>query len=583
MADPEFGSGAVKITPAHDPNDFEAGKRHNLPSIQVIGEDARMTQAAGRYAGMDRFEARKAVVAELEKLGLLEKIEQHALAIGKCHRCKTVVEPLVSKQWWMRMKPLAEPAIKAVEDGRITFVPANWAKTYFEWMYNIRDWCISRQLWWGHRIPAWYCDACSEVTVSREDPTKCSKCGSGSLSQDPDVLDTWFSSGLWPFSTLGWPDDTPDLRAFYPTSLLVTGFDIIFFWAARMIMFGMEMMGDVPFRQIHIHGLVRDAERQKMSKTKGNTIDPLVINEKYGTDAVRFALLVSAAPGGDIALSEERIDSEKAFANKIWNASRLLFSKPKEGSGKPVSLADRWIASRLDAAAEAANRYFEQHRYDQTADTLYHFWWDEFCDWYLELKKLDEDWSFAYTIYEKALRLLHPLMPFLTEELWQRLETGGKSIALAAYPQAEARDSGAESEMSTLQEIVSSARASRAENNVDPKQTVDGVLYATGPAYEVARANADAIAKLARVKLELKNEPFPGVAADFVLRLALKVDPEKIKKEIAELERVIANSQRQLSNEAFLAKAPEKVVAGMRAKQAEYEAELAKLRAKLAA
>jgi len=584
MAELGFGTGAVKITPAHDPNDFEAGKRHNLPSIQVIGEDGKMTVAAGRYAGLDRFEARKAVAADLQKLGLLEKIEEHKLSIGKCHRCKTVVEPLVSKQWWMRMKPLAEPAIKAVEDGRITFVPANWSKTYFEWMYNIRDWCISRQLWWGHRIPAWHCGACGEVTVAREDPSKCAKCGSTALTQDTDVLDTWFSSGLWPFSTLGWPEQTADLKAFYPTTLLVTGFDIIFFWVARMIMFGMEFMGDVPFRQVHIHGIVRDATGQKMSKTKGNTIDPLVVNDKYGTDAVRFALLVSAAPGGDIAVSEDRIDGEKAFANKIWNASRLLFSKPREGSGKPVSLADRWIAHRLNAAAEAANRNFESHRYDQTADALYHFWWGDFCDWYLELKKLDDDWSYAYTVYEAALRLLHPLMPFVTEELWQRLELGGKSIALAAYPQFDAAlvDAGAEAEMATLQEIVTSARTRKAENKVEEKLVVDGVLYASGQALQVAQANAAAIARLARVKLQLRNETYPGVDSPFFLKLELKVDRAKLEREILELEKVIANSVRQLSNEAFVSKAPEKVVAGMRAKQAEYEAQVAKKRAELA-
>jgi valyl-tRNA synthetase len=583
MAELGFGTGAVKITPAHDPNDFEAGKRHGLASVQVIGEDGRMTAAAGQFAGMDRFEAREAVVAELQKLGLLETIEEHKLAIGKCHRCKTVVEPLVSKQWWMRMKPLAEPAIAAVRDGRIRFVPENWEKTYFNWMENIRDWCISRQLWWGHRIPAWHCATCGGATVARQDPGWCGNCGSAAIEQDPDVLDTWFSSGLWPFSTLGWPEQTDDLKTFYPTSLLVTGFDIIFFWAARMIMFGLEIMGDVPFRQVHIHGLVRDAERQKMSKTKGNTIDPLVINEKYGTDAVRFALLVSAAPGGDIALSEERIDAEKAFANKIWNASRLLFSKPRGGSGKPVSLADRWIAHRLNEAAAEANRNFEQHRYDQTADVLYHFWWGDFCDWYLELKKLDDDWSYAYTVYEAALRLLHPLMPFITEELWQRLGTGGKSIALAKYPQFNLalRDAGAEEEMATLQGIVTSARAARAENNVDPKQFVDGVLYATGRALDVARTDADAIARLARVRLELREERYPGVDAPFFLKLALKVDRAKLAKEIAELEKVIANSARQLRNEAFLAKAPEKVVAGMRAKQAEYEAQVAKKRAEL--
>jgi valyl-tRNA synthetase len=585
IADPEFGSGAVKITPAHDPNDFEAGKRHNLPSIQVIGLDARMTEAAGRFAGLDRFEARRQVVAALEQLGRIEKVEPYTLSAGACHRCKTVVEPLVSKQWWMRMKPLAEPAIKAVEDGRITFVPPNWAKTYFEWMYNIRDWCISRQLWWGHRIPAWHCGACGKVTVAREDPSQCAHCGSAAIEQDPDVLDTWFSSGLWPFSTLGWPEDTADLQAFYPTSLLVTGFDIIFFWAARMIMFGLEMTGEVPFRQVHIHGLVRDAERQKMSKTKGNTIDPLVINQKYGTDAVRFALLVSAAPGGDIALSEERIDAEKAFANKIWNASRLLFGKPREGPGQPASLADRWIAHRLNVCAETANRCFEQHRYDQTADALYHFWWDEFCDWYLELKKLDPDWSFAYIAYEKALRLLHPLMPFLTEELWQRLGTGGKSIALAAYPQFDpaAADPEAEAEMATLQAIVTSARTARAESGVDPKHTVEGVLYAVGHAYRVAQADAAAIARLARVHLELKNQRYPGADADFVLKLALKVDREKLAREIAELEKAIAHSERQLTNGAFLAKAPEKVVEGLRARLAEYRTQVARKRAELEA
>ncbi len=591
LADPEFGSGAVKITPAHDPNDFEVGKRHNLEMIQVIGQDGKMTAAAGKYAGMDRFEARKQVVQDLEAQGLIEKIEDYKLSVGHCHRSRTIVEPLVSKQWWMKMKPLAKPAIEAVEDGRIQFVPANWSKTYFEWMYNIRDWCISRQLWWGHRIPAWHCGECDKVTVAREDPSECVHCGSGKLKQDDDVLDTWFSSGLWPFSTLGWPDETDDLKAFYPTSLLVTGFDIIFFWAARMIMFGMEMMGDVPFRQVHIHGLVRDAERQKMSKTKGNTIDPIEINNKYGTDAVRFALLVSAAPGGDIALSEERIDSERAFANKIWNASRLLFSKPHEGAGKPVSLADRWIADRLNTAAREANRYFEQHRYNETANVLYHFWWSDFCDWYLELKKLDEDWSFAYKIHEAALRLLHPLMPFLTEELWSRYPDAVKednekhSIAWAKYPQFDpaAEDTGAAAEMATLQEIVTSARAARADNGVDPKQTVEGVLYAQGSAFQVAEVNAEAIARLARVQLELKNEATTGMEAGegFLLKLNLKVDVEKVQKKIDELEKVVEKLDRQLSNEKFTSKAPAHVVQGMRDNKGDYEGQLAKLRASL--
>jgi valyl-tRNA synthetase len=573
MAELGFGSGAVKITPAHDPNDFEAGRRHNLESIQVIDEHAKMTPAAGEFAGLDRFDARKRVVEELEKRGLLEKIEPYTLSAGKCHRCKTIVEPLVSKQWWMSMKPLAAPAIRAVEDGRIQFVPANWAKTYYEWMYNIRDWCISRQLWWGHRIPAWHCKDCKEVTVARQDPDRCAHCGSANIEQETDVLDTWFSSGLWPFSTLGWPDDTPDLRAFYPTTLLVTGFDIIFFWCARMIMFGMEMMGDVPFRQVHIHGLVRDAERVKMSKTKGNVIDPLVINEKYGTDAVRFGLLVSAAPGNDIALSEDRIDAEKAFANKIWNASRLLFSKPREGTGRPASLGDRWIRTRLNECTATANQAFEQHRYHEAAETLYHFWWGDFCDWYLEFKKFETDWSYAYIVHEKALRLLHPLMPFLTEELWQRLELPGKSIALAAYPVFDAaeEDREAEEQMAVVQAMVTEARTIRADNKIDQKRKVAAV---TNRSLDEARRMM--IERLANITLEYD----PALKQS--LRLDIPVDRARLAKENEQLEKQLAAFENQFSNEEFLAKAPEKVVTAMRVKRAEYEKKLAENLAALA-
>jgi valyl-tRNA synthetase len=584
MADPEFGSGAVKITPAHDPNDFEAGKRHDLPSIQVIGEDAKMTAAAGRFAGLDRYEARKRVVEELKAQGLLVKIEPYKLSVGKCHRCKTVVEPLVSKQWWMRMKPLAQPAIEAVEDGRITFVPANWAKTYFEWMYNIRDWCVSRQLWWGHRIPAWHCGDCKAVTVARETPPACSKCGSKNLKQDPDVLDTWFSSGLWPFSTLGWPDDTADLRAFYPTTLMVTGFDIIFFWVARMIMLGMEMMQErgekdrVPFRQVHIHGLVRDAERQKMSKTKGNVIDPLVLNEKYGTDAVRFGLLVAAAPGNDIALSEEVIARGRNFANKIWNASRLLFGK-EQGEPKRTTLADRWIGSRLNAAAELANRAFEDHRYHEAADALWHFFWDEFCDWYLELKKSDSNWGFAYEVHERALLLLHPLMPFLTEELWHRRghET---SIALERYPQPDPawNDPAAEREMTLHIAVITVERALRADRKIAKKEKLTGTLISAQP------VDAGLIALSTGTTVVVIPSSEPG----FELKLDLphasgptEEQKDRLKKDIAQLEKVIANSRRQLENDDFIQKAPAKVVDSIRAKLAEYEAQLAKNKAAL--
>jgi len=579
MADPKFGSGAVKITPAHDPNDLEAGNRHNLPSIKVIDENAKMTAEAGRFAGLDRFEARKQIVAELEKLGLLEKIEPHKLSIAKCHRCRTIVEPLVSTQWWVKIKPLADPAIKAVEEGRIEFVPANWSKTYFEWMYNIRDWCISRQLWWGHRIPAWHCADCKQITVARETPEVCGQCGLKNLTQETDVLDTWFSSGLWPFSTLGWPDDTADLRAFYPTTLLVTGFDIIFFWAARMMMLGIEMTGDVPFRQVHIHGLVRDAERQKMSKTKGNTIDPLVINEKYGTDAVRFALLISAAPGGDIALSEDRIASCRNFANKIWNASRLLFSKSSEGTREPISLADRWIGSRLDACASVANPSFKEHRYHEAAQALWHFFWDDFCDWYLELKKPETDWSYAYVVHEKALRLLHPLMPFITEELWQRLGKPGKSIALESYPQAGHMDHKAEREMTLLQDIVTAARALRADHKVDKKPLLTGVLYCKQPIH------LDAIERLANVNLKVETGFVPKLEGairstpdfDLVLEMPKPANQrDRLLKENIELEKVIANSDRQLNNEDIISKMPNKVVETLRIKNAAYKAQLQK-------
>jgi valyl-tRNA synthetase len=576
MADPEFGSGAVKITPAHDLNDFEAGKRHKLPSIKVIDETARMATEAGRFAGLDRFEARKQVVTELQKLGLLEKIEPHTLSLRKCQRCRTIVEPLVSMQWWMEMKTLAAPAIAAVKDTpkRIEFVPENWEKTYLNWLENIRDWCISRQLWWGHRIPAWHC-GCGHTTVARETPAACEKCGSTTIEQETDVLDTWFSSGLWPFSTLGWPDDTVDMKAFYPTTLLVTGFDIIFFWASRMIMLGMELTGEVPFRQVHIHGLVRDAERQKMSKMKGNVIDPLVLNDKYGTDAVRFGLLVAAAPGNDIALSEEVTERGRNFANKIWNASRLLFTKSPEGSGKAETLADRWIASRLNHCAEQMNRAFGVHRYHEAADAIWTFFWDDFCDWYLELKKLDSDWSYAYVVYEKALRLLHPLMPFLTEELWQRLEKRvkqpGKSIALAAYPRADelANDADAQNAMEVIQRIVTEIRQNRASNKIDKSQAVTANITSPPAAFGVIQQNAKAIERLANVTMTLAQ-------GELLVKLDIPLDRARLAKENEQLNKVIANSKRQLDNADIIAKMPEKVVATLRAKLADYEAQLKK-------
>src|SRR5580698_3448893 len=620
MADPEFGAGAVKITPAHDPNDFEAGRRHDLPKIQVIDENGVMTANAGPYAGLDRFEARKRIVADLEKLGVLVKIEPYKLNLGKCDRCKTVVEPLISTQWFVKTKPLAEKAIEAVETGRIEFIPANWSKTYFEWMYNIRDWCISRQLWWGHRIPAWHCAECKEIIVARETPATCPRCGASHLTQDPDVLDTWFSSGLWPFSTLGWPDQTDDLATFYPTSLLITGFDILFFWVARMAMLGIEFMGDVPFRQVYIHGLVRDAEKQKMSKTRGNTIDPLVVTEKYGTDAVRMALLQGAAPGTDIVLTESRMESSRAFANKIWNAARFLFMSmersgvepwvPKnlehfqpqpDGATLEVPIEDRWIFSRLNSCADQVNRAIETYRYHEAAQLLWHFFWHEFCDWYVELKKLrfrensglDAGWRNMLAAFETSLRLLHPAMPFLTEELWQRLatnrETRPVSIAVAQFPQYNSAltDFEAEREVGIMQEIVTMARTLRMEAKLDPKQQLEGALYSRNAALEVAKRHAEAIQRIANVRLEFKAEAAPKSPAmrsttefDLVLEVPASQQEgqlKRVEKEREQLVKNIANSERQLADETFLSRAPEKVVESIRQKLADYKTQLTKL------
>jgi valyl-tRNA synthetase len=593
LADPEFGTGVVKVTPAHDMNDFEAGKRHNLPKIQVIDENAMMTAAAGPYANVDRFVARKAVVADLEKSGALVKVEDYKLSLGKCDRCKTAVEPLISTQWFVKTKPLAEKAIAVVESGEIGFVPANWTKTYYEWMYNIRDWCISRQLWWGHRIPAWHCGECKEIIVARETPTACPRCNSANLKQDTDVLDTWFSSGLWPFSTLGWPDQTADLARYYPTTLLITGFDILFFWVARMVMLGCEFMGEIPFKTVYIHGLVRDADRQKMSKTKGNVIDPLVVTEKYGTDAVRMALLQGAAPGTDIVLTEERMESSRAFANKIWNAARFLFMNIEQAGTAPAepTIEDRWIVSRLNAAAETANRAIEQYRYHEFAQELWKFFWHEFCDWYLELKKgSTTGWGNAVAAFETALRLLHPAMPFLTEELWQRLdhvEGDPKSIAIAPYPQyrAELADPEAEKEIAIIQEIVTLARTLRTEAKLDPKQQLAGTLYCRTASLAIAQRHAEAIQKIARVTLQMKSEAAPKadvirstVEFDLVLDIPKTAeDPARKQKELDQLEKNIASLERQLADEAFLAKAPPKVVEGMRAKLAEYKTKRDKL------
>jgi valyl-tRNA synthetase len=619
VADPEFGTGVVKVTPAHDPNDFEAGKRHNLPSVKVIDEHARMTAAAGAYAGLDRYEARKRVVADLEAQGLLVKTEDYKLSVGRCQRCKTVVEPLVSTQWFVKMKPLAEPAIRVVEDGRIEVIPDHWIKTYNEWMYNIRDWCISRQLWWGHRIPAWHC-VNGHITVSREDPSVCSTCGTDQIEQDPDVLDTWFSSGLWPFSTLGWPDETQDLAAFYPTSLLITGFDILFFWVARMIVLGLECTGNVPFRQVYLHGMVRDAEGQKMSKTKGNVIDPLEVTEQYGTDAVRMALLMGASPGNDIAIGTDRIESARAFANKIWNASRLIFARKEssqvgqwlpqeldccrpsaEAHNLVVPIEDRWIFSRLNRCTETVNRAIEQYRFHEVAQTLWQFFWHEFCDWYLEFKKLKlEDgtglnahWRNLLTVYEMALRLLSPAMPFITEELWQRLSEGcsdrPESIALAHYPQynPNAADAEAEQLMGMLQSLITTAREIRADLKLDPKAELHAVAVPSASFRATLKTEIAAVERIANLKLTVAETlagasgvKRSGTGFDLLVRVSAEqaeAQRARVAKEAAQLEKLIANTERQLGDTTFTNRAPAHVVEGMRGKLGGYKEQLAKL------
>jgi valyl-tRNA synthetase len=609
LADPKFGTGVVKVTPAHDPNDFEAGQRHSLPQIKVIGEDAKITAAGGPYATMDRYDARKQIVADLEAQGLLAKIEPHHLSIGRCERCQTVVEPLVSKQWFVHMKPLADKAIAAVEEGRTTIEPEQSRTVFFHWMRNIRDWCVSRQLWWGHRIPAWHCAGCGQATVARDTPSECAHCQSKSITQDTDVLDTWFSSGLWPFSTLGWPGQTADLKTFYPTTLMIMGYEILFFWCARMMMLGIEFMGDVPFRHVHIHGIVRDKNGKKMSKTRGNTVDPLEITSKYGTDAVRMALLTACTPGSDILWTEDKLPSSRGFANKIWNASRFLFLNMERAGVEPYIpaeaapqfLEERWIQARLNQAAKTCNEAIAANRYHEAAQTMWHFFWDDFCDWYIELIKLrfnDETnkhaiWANLLTTFEAALRLLHPAMPFLTEELWQRLRDNNDalpvSVSITQYPAYNPAhdDQEALRQMALLQELITAARNLKAEMKSDPKQDLDGELYVQGPAFQVFQENAEAIRKLAGVNLTLHQSKAPKLegatrstpAFDLLLKVpAGQADAQRqrLEKDNIQLEKVIASTERQLGDDKFTSKAPAHIMDGMKEKLAGYKTQLAK-------
>ena len=604
VVDLQFGTGVVKVTPAHDPADFEMGQRHGLPQISVIDEDGRITPEGGTYHGLDRFEARKRVLADLETQQLLSKTESLMHNVGHCQRCSTVVEPLLSTQWFVHIKPLADEALAAVEQGRTNFVPPNWSNTYFQWMRNIRDWCISRQLWWGHRIPAWYCGACSEMTVSRTDPDRCPKCASANIRQDEDVLDTWFSSGLWPFSTLGWPDQTDDLKAFYPGTLLVTAYDIIFFWVARMMMFGLKFMNEVPFKDVYITGMVRDAERQKMSKSKGNVVDPLEICDQYGTDAVRFGLVRMGAPGTDISLSEDMLDGYRAFSTKIWNAARLIFRYVDESDRLPslaelkqsdLPLVDRWILSRLARVTDEVNRSVENYNLHEGSRQIYRFFWHEFCDWYLEMVKLHPERSKPTLLYvfESALRLLHPFMPFITEELWQNLPHKGESIVIAPYPEfnAEMVDARAESHTELIQDIVARVRNIRSEKNVNAKLQVPVRIATTDP--ELARMLTDAreyIFKLAHVS---QLEVVPELSGDtmavqsvagglaFEVPLAglidLQAEKSRLNKEMEKVRREIDGLERKLSSASFVDRAPRDVVEENRRRLADYQDQAAKL------
>lgn len=606
--DKEFGTGMVKVTPAHDPNDFEIGLRHNLPQIQVIGQDAKMTAEAGPYAGLDRYECRRRVVEDLEKLGLLVKVEDHHHAVGECYRCGTVVEPLVSKQWFVKMDKLAERARQAVESGKIRFVPERFTKQYLHWMENIRDWCISRQLWWGHRIPVWYCQDCGEAFAAAQDPTHCRKCGSTNLEQDPDVLDTWFSSALWPFSTLGWPDKTPELEYFYPTSVLVTGFDIIFFWVARMIVMGLEFMDDVPFHDVLIHGLVRDALGRKMSKSLGNGVDPIEVIKEYGADALRFNLVIGVAPGNDMRFIPEKVEAYRNFANKIWNASRFTlmnlkdFTPADSFAGLELEIADRWILSRLEYTAEELTRLLERYDIGEGARLLYDFIWSELCDWYIELVKPrlyghhGQASRFAaqqtlWFVLKNTLQLLHPYMPFITEEIWQNLPHEGETIVLAPWPELKGfRSEETEEAVTVMMDVITAIRTVRSEKAVPPSRKISAICQAEEGQQELLESFREYIMSLAGLEELTITEPGekPAQSVGTVvngigvfLPLAGMVDiaeeRRRIEKDLAEAEKELQRAQGKLANEGFVQKAPPEVVDKERQKAAALQATVERL------
>ncbi|HEX6289259.1 MAG TPA: valine--tRNA ligase [Herpetosiphonaceae bacterium] len=621
--DRSFGTGAVKITPAHDPNDYEMGKRHNLSFINIMNRDVTINEQGGPYAGMDRYAARKQLVADLEAAGNLEKIEPHTLNMGTCSRCDTVIEPLLSLQWWVKMEPLAQPALAAVREGRIKIVPEFYERVYFHWLENIRDWAISRQLWWGHRIPVWYCESCQGLTVEVDDPSACAQCGSASIRQDEDVLDTWFSSALWPFSTLGWPEQTDDFKRYYPTSVLETGYDILFFWVARMIFMGLYLTEQEPFHTVYLHGLVRDELNRKISKSLGNAPDPLKIIEQYGTDALRFTLATSSAPGQDFSLQPTRLESARNFANKLWNITRFTVSKLGEfhatrqggidlAAACDLSLADRWIISRYNRLCADANRLMQAYNFGEAGRQIETFLWDDFADWYIESAKVQLEGDerrqastreVLYTVLEGALRLLHPFMPYVTEAAWQHLTDGAanrpEALIIAPYPQAEtaAIDEGAARDWEQVQEIVRGIRNIRNETGVEPGRWIEAIIV-DGQRTAALDAQRPIISRLARVapdKLQvtasLAEQPQNAAtlvagSAEVYLPLAGMVDLAEERARLGkELERVEADIQRRaakLSNESFVSRAPAAVVQRERDGLAEAQATAAKLRERIA-
>lgn len=604
--DMEFGTGAVKITPAHDPNDYQVGKRHNLPEINVMFDDGRINYEETRYHGMDRYEARKAIVEDLKNEGSLVKIKEHNHNVS-CHdRCNTVIEPIISKQWFVKMEELAKPAIEVVKNKKVNFVPERFDKTYFNWMENIQDWCISRQLWWGHRIPVWYCKDCGEVIVVTEEPTKCPKCNSEKLQQDNDVLDTWFSSALWPFSTLGWPDKTPDLKYFYPNNTLVTGYDIIFFWVARMVFSGLYCMDDIPFDTVLIHGIVRDSEGRKMSKSLGNGVDPIEVIEEYGADALRFTLVTGNAPGNDIRYYPERVESARNFANKIWNASRFVLMNldkdlmDKYKDNKNYTIADKWILSRLNKVVKEVTENIEKFELGIASQKIYDFIWGEFCDWYIELVKpvlYGEDeqskgiaFNVLHRVLETSLQLLHPIMPFITEEIYTHLYTEYESIVISKWPEYDEnlKDEKSEKAMEYIIEAIKSIRNVRTEMNVPPSRKAKLMIYLTeneaetsfkeGEVYFQKLASASEVSFLENKETSDKNVSVVTRGAEIFIPLLELVDIEKelerLNKEKEKLEKEIDRVEKKLSNEKFVSKAPEAVVNEEREKGEKYKAML---------